>query len=75
MDLGLSKPRYGSGILKEEERTNIFFFSLFLSLSHINHFFPLSLELMITQQTAQFQLCTKDYSFSFLKTFWLILLS
>ena len=39
MDLGLSKPRYGSGILKEEERTNISFFSTFLSLSHIKRFF------------------------------------
>ena len=44
--------------------------------------FPLSLELMITQQTTQFKLCTRDYitkcilledSFSFLKTSWLIL--
>ena len=41
-------------------------------------------ELMITQQTTQFKLYTEDYittmypaedSFSFLKTFWLILLS
>ena len=38
-----------------------FFFSTFLSLSHIKHFFPLRLELMITQQTTQFQLLTKDY--------------
>ena len=36
------------------------FFSTFLSLSHII-FFSLSLELMITQQTTQFKLCTKDY--------------
>ena len=42
------------------------FFSTFLSLSHIKRlfiylFFPLSLELMITQQTTQFKLCTRDY--------------
>ena len=62
--MGLSKQRYGSGILKEEERTNISFFSTFLSLSHIKcvfFFFSLSLELMITQQTTQFKLCTRDY--------------
>ena len=40
----------------------IFFFpSTFLSLSHIKHFFSLSPELMITQQTAQFKGCTRDY--------------
>ena len=36
-----------------------FFFSTFLSLSHIKRlfiFFPLSLELIITQQTTQFKL-------------------
>ena len=38
-----------------------FFFSTFLSLSHIKDFFSLSQELMITQQTTQFKLCTKDY--------------
>ena len=38
-----------------------FFSSTFLSLSHIKHLFSLSLELVITQQTAQFKLCTKDY--------------
>ena len=61
--MGLSKQRYGSGILKEEERTNISFFSTFLSHSHIKwfFFFSLSLELMITQQTTQFKLCTRDY--------------
>ena len=31
--LGLLKRRKGSGVLKEEERTNLFF-STFLSLSH-----------------------------------------
>ena len=40
-----------------------FFLSLstFLSLTHIKTFLSLSLELMITQQTTQFKLCTKDY--------------
>ena len=43
-----------------------FFSSTFFSLSHIKRlfiylFFPLSLELMITQQTTQFKLCTRDY--------------
>ena len=58
----LSKQRQRSGILKEKERTNIFFFfSTFLSLSHIKDFFSLSQELMITQQTTQFKLCTKDW--------------
>ena len=39
----------------------LFFSSTFLSLSHIKlFFFPLSQELMITQQT-QFELCTRDY--------------
>ena len=37
------------------------FFSTFLSLSHIKHFFSLSQELMITQQMTLFKLCTKDY--------------
>ena len=58
--MGLSRRRYGSGILKEEERTNISFFSTFLSLSHIKHFF-FKPETEITQQTTQFKLCTKDY--------------
>ena len=40
---------------------HLFFFSTFPSLSHIKCFFPLSPELMITQQTTQFKLCTKDY--------------
>ena len=59
----LLKQRQRSGILKEKERTNIFFFffSTFLSLSHIKDFFSLSQELMITQQTTQFKLCTKDW--------------
>ena len=35
--LGLLKQRWWSGILKEEEMTNIFFFSTFLS--HIKRFF------------------------------------
>ena len=39
-----------------------FFPSTFLSLSHTNFFFfSLSQELMITQQTTQFKLCTRDY--------------
>ena len=46
----LLKQRQRSGILKEKERTNMFFFffSTFLSLSHIKDFFSLSQELMIT---------------------------
>ena len=37
-------------------------FSSTYSLSHTNFFFfSLSQELMITQQTTQFKLCTKDY--------------
>ena len=37
--------------------------TFFLStvLNHIKCFFPLSPELMITQQTTQFKLCTRDY--------------
>ena len=54
MDYQGSLRREGSGTLKEEERTNVFFSSTFLSLSHIKLFFSLSLELMITQQTTQF---------------------
>ena len=57
---GFPKEERGAGILKKEERTN-YFFSTFLSLSHIKHFlflfFPLSQELMITQQKAQFKFC------------------
>ena len=49
----------GSKIFKQKERTN-FFFSTFLSLSH-RKLFSLIPELMITQQTTQFKLCTKDY--------------
>ena len=53
---GISKRGEGSAILKEEERTNAFFFpplSTFISLSHIK-LFSVSPELMITQQTTQF---------------------
>ena len=39
-----------------------FFFSTFLSLSHIKPLFSLSLKLMITQRTTQFKLCTRDYT-------------
>ena len=59
---GFPEEERGAGILKKEERTN-YFFSTFLSLSHIKHFlffvffFPLSQELMITQQTTQFKFC------------------
>ena len=58
-----SPRRERSGILKEEERTNVFFFfSTFMSVGHIKHFFfSLSPEVIITQQTTQFKLCTKDY--------------
>ena len=54
MDLGLSRRRKGQ---------TFFFFSTFLSLSHIKCFliFPLSPKLVITQQTIQFKLCTRDY--------------
>ena len=40
-----------------------FFFSTFLSLSHMKHFFiSLNPELMIThKKTIQFKLCTRDY--------------
>ena len=61
--LGFLRRRYGPGILKEEESTTVFLFfvfSTFLSLSHIKRL-SLSLELMITQQTTQFKLCTKEY--------------
>ena len=63
-----------------------FFFSTFLNLSHIEQFFSLSPELMIIQQTTQFKLLNSvlgiiqqqcillEDSFSFLKTFWLILI-
>ena len=61
-----------SGVPKEDRRVwnsqgggkdkhFFFFLSRFLSLSYIKHFFSLSPELMITQQTTQFKLCTKDY--------------
>ena len=49
MGLRLSKRRQGSGILREEERTNAFFFPTFLCLSHIK----LSWEVMVTKQTTQ----------------------
>ena len=57
---GGSPRRDKSGVLEEEERTNFFcFFSIFLSLSHIKvFFFSLRPELMITQQTTQFKLCS-----------------
>ena len=48
---------------QEGGRDNVYF-STFLSLSHTKlffFFFSLSLELMITQQTTQFKLCTRDY--------------
>ena len=38
------------------------FFSTFLNVSPIKRFFSSSLELMITQQTTQFKLCTRDYT-------------
>ena len=58
---GLSKRRQGSGILKEEERTNVFF-PLYIPQSQSHKAsLPLSLELMITQLTTRFGLCTKDY--------------
>ena len=68
--LGSLKWKKGSGALKEElgvwnsqeeKDKQLSFSSTFLSLSHIKHLFSLSLELMITQQTTQFKLCTKDY--------------
>ena len=42
---------------------HLFFFppSTFLSLTHIKCFFTLSREMMITEQTIQFKICTKDY--------------
>ena len=61
MGLGLSQRRQGSGILSGEERTNAFFISTFLSLSHIKCFFSLSPELMVTQPTTQFNLAERDY--------------
>ena len=47
---------------KRKGQTSFFFFSLstFLILSHVK-FFSVSPELMTTQQTIQFKLCTKDY--------------
>ena len=50
--LGFSRRRQGSGILKEEERTSVWFLflSTVFSLSHIKLFFSLSQKLMITQQ-------------------------
>ena len=70
---GLLRMRKGSGALKVEigvwgsqggEKDKLFF-STFLSLSHSHiklfFFFSLSPELMITQQTTQFKLCTSDY--------------
>ena len=68
--LGSLRRKKGSGALKEElgvwnsqeeKDKQLSFSSTFLSLSHIKHLFSLSLELMITQHTAQFKLCTKDY--------------
>ena len=42
------------GSRRRKGQTPFFFSSAFLSLSHIKRIFSLSLELMITQQTAQF---------------------
>ena len=56
-----------SGVPEEEKgvwgsqgggKDKLFFPSTFLS--HIKWIFSLSLELIITQQTTQFKLCTKD---------------
>ena len=43
-------------------KEQIFCFSTFLNLSHIKRLFSLSLKLMITQQTTQFKLCTREYT-------------
>ena len=55
---GVPLPSPGSGILKEEEKTDILLLSTFLSLGHIK-IFVFKWELMITIQTTQFKLCTK----------------
>ena len=70
-NLGSPRRRKGSGALEAEigvwnckgggKDKHLFLFSTFLSLSHIKCFFSLSPELMIMQQTSQFNLCTKDY--------------
>ena len=80
-------PKEEKGIWNSQggEKNKHFFFSpsTVLSLTH-KTFFTLSQELMITEQTIQFKLCTKDYleqyillkdNFSFLESFWLNLLS
>ena len=50
---GSLRKREGSGIFKEEERTNVFFFP---PLHSLHSLFSLSPELMITQQTTHFKL-------------------
>ena len=71
---GSLRKREGSGTLKAKigvwgsqggEKDKHFLFSTFLSLSHIERFFSLSPEPMITQQTTQFKLCKlciRDYT-------------
>ena len=44
-----------------EEASEYLFGTQFASHYSVLFFFSLSLELMITQQTTQFKLCTKDY--------------
>ena len=44
-----------------KDKCLFFFFSTFLNLIHIKQFLSLSQELIITQETTQFKLCTKDY--------------
>ena len=63
---GIQSPQEGERALEFSRRRKgqtSFSLSLstFLSLTHIKTFLSLSLELMITQQTTQFKLCTKDY--------------
>ena len=62
MDYQGSLRREGSGTLKEEERTNVFFSSTFLSLSHIKLFFffkPGTDD--NTTNNSVYKLHTKDY--------------
>ena len=62
-DLGFSRRRQGSGILKEDERTNVLFLlflSTFLSLSHMKQFIFFTLGTDV-YTTTQFKLCTRDY--------------
>ena len=63
---GSLRRRRGSGALEEkigvwgsQEEKDKLFFSIFLSLNHIKHFFSFSPEL--NNKTTQFKLCTKDY--------------